>query len=199
MGFRTFIKKAPSTKFVVKNIAPGGKRIRIFNCPIRNNHSKDLLSLPEVSESIIRHSLLKGDLRIKGICGEIEIIDSDISLVQFNDEHKAFLQSLGITQGLEAGGGIAEIPFVFKQGISLIGAKDGTNRTFTTPDKFINGSLGNNEFRIKIIHNGRDLIENENYTLIESGGAGTGFDTIVFISIIPTTKSKLEVSYVVEA
>ena len=197
MGFRTFISNAPSTEFVVKNIAPDGKRIRIFNCPIRNGRTKDLLAIPEVSEDVIRHSLLKGDLRIKAVCGEILVVQSDIDLLQFNDEHKAFLQSIGITVGLEITSGISEIPFVFKQGVSLIGTQDGSNRIFTTPDKFINGTLGNNEFRIKITHNGRDLVENQDYTLLESGGAGTGFDTIVFVSFMPAVKSLLEACYVI--
>lgn len=197
MGFRTFITKAPSTKFVVQNIAPEGKRIRIFNCPIRNRATKDLLAIPEVSEDVIRHSLLKGDLRVKALCGEIVVVQSDIDLLQFNDEHKAFLQSIGITIGLEITSGISEIPFTFKQGVSLIGTQDGSNRIFTTPDNFINGTLGNNEFRIKITHNGRDLVENQDYTLLESGGAGTGFNTIIFVSFMPAVKSLLEACYVI--
>lgn len=200
-GFYTLFKKNPSTKFVVKNIAPNGKRIKIFNYPIINGRTRDLLSIPEISEATIRHSLLKGELVNKFRCGEIIVTDSDIDLLQFNDEQKAFLQSVGITNGLEVTGtgGIAEIPFIFKQDIELIGVQDGSNRTFTTPDDFIEGVFGSNEFHIRVRFNGRILI-NDEYLLMESGGPGTGYDTIVFVgSPPPEAKHEIRVDYVTEA
>jgi len=45
-----------------------------------------------IGEGDIRDSLLKGALRNKLIAGEIEIVDSDIHLIQFNEEQKVFLQ-----------------------------------------------------------------------------------------------------------
>ena len=39
--FHTWFPKAPSTCFVVKNIAPFGKRIKIFNYPIVNGGTRD--------------------------------------------------------------------------------------------------------------------------------------------------------------
>lgn len=200
-GFYTFFKKNPSTKFVVKNIAPFGKRIKIFNYPIVSGGTRDLLAIPEISEATIRHSLLKGELVNKFRCGELTVVDADIDLLQFNDEQKAFLQSIGITKGLEVTGtgGLAEIPFIFKQEKELIGTQDGTNRTFTTPDKFVDGALGANEFHIRVIFNGRTLIKEDEFIIIESGGAGTGFDTIVFVNQIPQTKHEIRVDYVTEA
>lgn len=194
--FHTFFPKA-GTCFIVKNIAPQGKRIRIFNCPIPNGEEKDLLAIPEISESVIRHSLLKGELRIKGVCQEILITCSDIDLTQYNEEQKAFLISIGISDGLD-GPGQTEIPFLFKQGAELLGTKDSSNRIFTTPDKFINGAFGDNDFRISVKHNGRDLIAGCDFTMIESAGPGTGFDTLTFITFVPNSTSELFADYVTE-
>jgi hypothetical protein len=102
VGFNTFFPKTFDTRFVVRNIAPNGKRVRIFQYPIDNGYTRDLLAIPEVSESDIRHSLLKGTLYIKIACNEIEIVYSNIDLLQFGVDHKAFLESAGVTVGLEA-------------------------------------------------------------------------------------------------
>jgi len=197
---RTLFPKAPSTKFVVKNIAPNNKTVRVFNTPIRNRDTYDLLSVPDISEADIRHSLLKGELRIKFNCQEIFVVDSDIDLLQFNDEHKAWLESIGITKGLEVTGtGTSVLNFAFKQDIMLIGTQDGSNRIFTTPEYFIQGTFGNNKFAIQVNLNGRILIDDIHYIATESGGVGTGFDTITFISNIkPKDKDELLVNYVVE-
>ena len=192
---RTLFPKAPSTKFVVRNIAPNNKTVRVFNTPIRNGDTYDLLCVPDISEASIRHSLLKGELLIKFRCLELFVVDSDIDLLQFNDEHKAFLQSIGITKGLEVTGAI--LNFAFKQGVSLLGTRDGTNRVFTIPEDFLNGIFGNNIFRILIRHNGRVLVLGVDYTVSESGGAGTGFDTIMF-TFAPKKKSELFADYVIE-
>lgn len=102
--------KNPSTKFVVRNIAAGNKRVRIFNYPIGNGKERDLLAIPGISEADIRHSLLKGQLLYKLTHSEITIVDSDIDLLQFNEDQKAFLQSHGVTVGLEVTGGGGGFP-----------------------------------------------------------------------------------------
>jgi hypothetical protein len=199
--FYTFFPKNCDTKFVVKNIAPAGKRIKVFNYPIVNGGERDLLAIPEISEATIRHSLLKGELVNKLRCGELIVIDSNIDLLQFDECHKAFLESVGVNDGLEVetGGGTGTIPFLFKQGIELIGIKNSSNRVFTTPEAFINGTFGSNIFRILLRHNGRVLVLGIDYTVSESGGIGTGFDTITFISFKPKSKSELFADYVIEA
>lgn len=101
VGGNTIFQKL-GTFFIVKNIAPNNKRIRIFQYPINNGQTRDILAIPGVSEADIRHSLLKGELLVKLQHQEITIVQSDIDLLQFNDVQKAFLQSAGITKGLEA-------------------------------------------------------------------------------------------------
>ena len=85
-----------------------------------------------------------------------------------------------------------------KTGIQLIGTLDGVNRTFTTPDKFthVNG------LSLDVFHNGRRLLEAQvqdvrqgDFFCSESGGAGTGFDTIILLSFAPIGRSALVADY----
>lgn len=194
---RTFFPKE-CTSFVVKNIAPFNKTLRVFRTPIRNGATYDLLNVPDVSEAVIRHSLLKGELRQRFLQQELYVVESDIDLLQFNECHKTWLQSIGITKGLEVTG-TGSIPFLFIQGVELIGVKNGTNRVFTTPDDFINGSFGGNDFRVLLRHNGRVLVPDLDFVVSESGGVGTGFDTITLLTFAPNKKSELYADYVTEA
>lgn len=105
MGMNDF---APYVKingcFIVRNTTPDrNKTIKIFNYPILFNTTRDLLNIPGVSESDIRASLLKGELRHKIMAQDIVIECSDIDLLQFNDEHRSFLQNAGVVNGLEVG------------------------------------------------------------------------------------------------
>lgn len=198
VGFETWFPKTSPTVFVVKNIAPEGKRIKIFNFPINNGEERDLMSINFVSEADIRHSLLKGELLTKLRSREAIVTACNIDLLQFDDVHKAFLRSVGVVNGLEAGGGSGPsiLSFAFKQGISLIGDIDGANRTFRTPEVFINSTYGNNKFSILVRHNGRVLAENSDYFVAEGGGAGTGFNTII-LTFSPGINSIILADYVV--
>jgi len=109
--FAPFLKKYGC--FVVRNVTTDRKKtIKIFNYPILFNTTRDLLMIPGVSESDIRASLLKGELRHKILAEDIVVECSDIDLLQFNLEQKSFLQNAGIINGLEInagpGGGLTE-------------------------------------------------------------------------------------------
>jgi len=198
VGHNTWFSKQCPTVFVVKNIDPGKKRVRIFQQPINPGETRDLMETDWVSEADIRHSLLKGSLNVKLRAGEIIIVDSNIDLLQFDPCHKEFLESAGITTGLEVeNGGGSSFPFIFREGTELIGTIDGINRTFTTPEVFLDGTISDNVLRIKILHNGRRLIKDIDYIISESGGLGTGYDTVEFISFIPQAepKSRLVADY----
>jgi hypothetical protein len=97
---RTFQKKTVNTVFRVRNIAQDQRTIRIFGTPIYYDAVRDLLSIPEISESDIRHSLLKGELKEQKQKRFIEVTESTIDLTQFDSEQRAFLQSLGISSGI---------------------------------------------------------------------------------------------------
>lgn len=62
-------------------------------------------------------------------------------------------------------------------GVSLIGTIDGSNQVFTTPSKFIYEAGGES---LCVYYNGQRLIEGaiDDYTVSESGGPGTGHDTV---------------------
>jgi hypothetical protein len=201
MGYRTFEPKRCPVSFVIKNIAPKRKTIKVFLTPIKNGQEYDLMNIPAVSEAVIKHSLLKGELMTKIKAGEIHIEESSIDLLQFDDCQKQFLIDAGVVKGVDpdtlGGGGGANLNFAFKQGQDLIGTLDGNNRVFTTSEKFINGTWGNNIFKILIKHNGRDLVEGIDYMISESGGVGSGYDTVIF-TFSPTSTSILSTDYVVK-
>lgn len=81
-------------------------------------------------------------------------------------------------------------------GIELLGVKNDFNRVFTTPDKFLHQTYYGAEPRICLMHNGRRLIEFDDFTVSESGGLGTGFDTITVVSFSPSSRSRLTADYV---
>lgn len=67
----------------------------------------------------------------------------------------------------------------FKEYVGLTGLQNDSNLVFTIPDKAIHSPPG---FQLKVYRNGVRLnpgVGND-YTVSESGGAGTGFDTITF-------------------
>lgn len=196
VGFTTFFPKQSNTVFKVMNIAPNNKRIKIFNLPIPNGGVRDLLATPEVSEADIRHALLKGELFRKIVVGEIRIVESNIDLLQFDNTQKQFLINAGVTDGLTPA---FEVPWLLKSNIELLGDRDGVNRIFTVPfgDKFLDGEFNGNVFTITINHNGRTLVKNIDFTIFESGGVGTGYDSINTIALIPTVNSALYATYTI--
>lgn len=102
VGFRTFHPKQVNTVFTVKNVASSKKVVKIFNYPIPWNMERDLLTIPEVSEADIRHSLLKGTLAVKLRAGEIRVTNSTIDLLQFDTQQRSFLINAGVSAGLDA-------------------------------------------------------------------------------------------------
>lgn len=192
------------------------KVISIFNYPINPGQTRDLLQIRGVQESDIRNSLLKGVLRHKFLCGDIALVSSNIDLLQFSPEQKDFLYEFGFYKGVAIGcdeldetayacidGYITanhppgNLNYAWREKIALIGLKNGSNRTFYTPEKFINGSYFGNIFHLTVEHNGRELYENIDFTISESGGPGTGYDVINLISFTPNTHSLLYATYVV--
>jgi hypothetical protein len=204
MGFNTFAEWSTNPLcFIVLNITSNPeKTLSIFTYPVPHFCTRDLLRIPGVAESDIRSSLLKGQLRNLIIRQQITVICSDIDLLQFSDVNKAFLESAGITKGLEVSGGGASIPYSFRQNQSLDGIVDGTNRTFTLPnsDKAVIGEYYGNIFDFFLTHNGKKMEPHHDYILSESGGPGSGFDTITCISnpILPG-RSVLRANYVIAA
>lgn len=87
-------------------------------------------------------------------------------------------------------------------GVSLVGPLDGLNRIFrTTPDHFVHDPGGTGK-TIEVWHNGRRLLQTAthdpsvgDYWVEESGGVGTGFDTINLLTFAPIDRSSLVADY----
>lgn len=98
-----------NTHFIVKNTSgnsttsPYQKTIKIFNYPILYGDTRDILQIPGVQEADIRAALLKGEIRHKLLNGDIAMVSSNIDLLQFSDKQRAFLQTMGITEGVQVG------------------------------------------------------------------------------------------------
>lgn len=88
-----------NTVFIVKNVSSSRRAIKIFRHKIDWNQQFDLLGIRGISEEDIRASLLKGELLHRLLNSTIEVIESDINLLQFNEEQRDFLLSKGITIG----------------------------------------------------------------------------------------------------
>jgi len=199
-------------QFVVRNTSPQKKTIFFFaGWPINLGCTRDLLKIPGVSEGDIKSSLMKGEIRNKLKNGDIELVFSNIDLLQFNDCGIQYLQGYGFTTGVLVGydqldgyvqsllNQVGGISYLWREKIQLIGLKDGTNRMFFTPDKFLNGSYASNSFVITVEHNGKQLYENIDFTIGESGGPGSGYDTINLISFTPNRHSLLYSTYAIIA
>jgi hypothetical protein len=91
---------------------------------------------------------------------------------------------------------------VVRVGVPLVGAKDGRNRVFkTSPEHFVHDPGGSGK-TIELWHNGRRLAQTGlsspefgDYTVLESGGIGTGFDTIKLLTFSPVGSSSLLANY----
>lgn len=102
MGMDSFAPgNVNNNSFIVMNVSPEPKTVRVFHYPINYLATRNLISIPGVGESDIRASLLKGELRTKILAKELVVLYSDIDLLQFNLAQKTFLQNAGITIGLD--------------------------------------------------------------------------------------------------
>jgi hypothetical protein len=83
-------------------------------------------------------------------------------------------------------------------GVELLGVVNGTNVTFTTPNKFV---YQPGVVEIAVFLNGQRLTPGvgKDFVATESGGSGSGYDTIVF-AVAPrlsgATEDQIRVDYV---
>lgn len=188
--------------FTIKNVCPDKRKtIFLWGVPVNFGNTRNLLTIPGISPENIKSSLQQGLLRHKLLAGDIVIVSSDIELILFNLEQKHFFQEGGVEQGLDAGSGSGPSTpqYLWREEKDLIGARDSSNRTFYTTEKFLNGAFTTgDQFHISIQHNGKLLYENTDYSIGESV-PGLGYDMITFISIVPNINSILKCNYAVKA
>ena len=192
-SFAPYVVRPGYGQFVVRNIANPLKMVRIFNEPIypfgSDGDTRDLLKTPGWGEADIRASLLKGEIRNKLLAHEIIILASDVDLLQFNMNQLAFLTASGITIGTQVG--IPQQLFVWNEDIHLVGAVDGFNTVYTIPNGVF---VQSGYYTIVVYLNGVKQNFNDDFTISESGGPGTGYDTVTFT--VPPESSTLPVDVV---
>lgn len=77
-----------------------------------------------------------------------------------------------------------------RSGVVLLGAVDGSNVSFTTPDKFV---FFPGVVEVAVFLNGQRLTQGagKDFVVSESGGSGSGYDTIVF-AVAPRSSGATE-------
>jgi len=86
---------------------------------------------------------------------------------------------------------IIPTPMTWRWQVEVLGPKNGLNLTYTTPEKFIPGS-------IQLYRNGSRLMRNgpaSDFSVTESGGLGTGYDTITLSAFPPKSNENLFSDY----
>lgn len=123
---------------------------------------------------------------------------SRLRQVIFGDDpgpHHWFDDFLG--QGIKSLKDLSAVVAV-RKGFAFLDPKNGANRIFhTTPLKFAHDLVGTGQ-TIEVWHNGRRLVQTASanpstgdYTVAESGGSGSGFDTVVLLTFAPVGTSAL--------
>lgn len=73
----------------------------------------------------------------------------------------------------------------------LAGPVNGLNVVFTTPETFAHAPPG---ISIRVYLNGQRVLLVDDYTVAESGGPGTGFDTVIMVEA-PRSGDKVFADY----
>lgn len=79
----------------------------------------------------------------------------------------------------------------FRFGVSLAGTRNGVNTTFTTPEPFRHDPP---RADLCLFYNGQRLLLGDDFTVSESGGPGTGYDTVTTL-FAPRFVEKLWADY----
>jgi hypothetical protein len=197
MAYNVFAtSKQNSVCFRVTNVNFEHKTINIFHFPIPWSRSRDLMQERGIGEQDINTSLLKGSLRHKLHVGDILIECSNVNLLTFSPQQKAFLIASGVTLGYEIVVPPGAIDFALKYNMPLTGVQNGVNTVFTTPQPFIYGAFDSNYFRPQVFHNGRLLYDTLDYVAARSNpGVSPYYDQIIFTSFAPTATSHLLITY----
>jgi len=77
---------------------------------------------------------------------------------------------------------VKKIDDLERTGIALLGDIDAVNQVFTTPTYFVHEVSGRS---IRVYYNGQRLYDPDDYVCSESGGAGTGYDTVTLQGTMP--------------
>lgn len=76
----------------------------------------------------------------------------------------------------------------------LVGSKNGLNKVFTTPDPYF---VQDGEQIIRVVLNGQRFSSPDDFVASESGGVGTGYDTVTLVAVAPVPTDELTADYMV--
>lgn len=169
--------------------------LKRYNSIRRADNTDDQQGTSAIQGALIG-SETQEDLQVFILSRMRQIIFGEASPEHWYDDF--FSEGILSLKDLSASSGLAQV----RIGVSLIGPKDGANRIFrTTPDYFVHSPGGNGK-TIEIWHNGRRLAQTGasnpelgDYTVEESGGVGTGYDTINLLTFAPVGRSSLLANY----
>lgn len=188
MGDNSFAPYASlNTFFIVQNVSPQRKTIKIFNYPINLGCTRDLLQIPGVGEADIRVSLLKGELQHKILAQDIVIVETNLDLLQFDPLQLQFLLSAGVNYGTSQTP--SDQQYTQYQNVTLQGSLNGSNVIFTLPNDqyYVQNSL----LKIIVYWNGVRQVLNDDYTL---GIFSDGYQSIV-LTIPPSFDDIIAADY----
>lgn len=80
----------------------------------------------------------------------------------------------------------------FRTAQLLVGTLDGVNTIFTTTEVFVHDPP---RLSIAVYFNGQRLLLTDDYTLAESGGPGSGYDTVTTLTV-PRSGDKIWADYI---
>jgi hypothetical protein len=80
----------------------------------------------------------------------------------------------------------------FRFGVVLSGAVNGVNFVFTAPESWRQSPPN---FAICVYYNGQRLLLADDYVVSESGGPGTGYDTVSTV-VVPKPGDKIWADYI---
>lgn len=139
----------------------------------------------------------------------VDVDESDVVITAIEDELvcvEVGLQGPGGPQGPEGPQGPpgVGIPLTrLRYNEILVGTKNGVNKVFTLPssEKAIHDVPG---VQIALYYNGqrlhpvqsRDGVASDDYSVSESGGTGTGYDTVTFTHIAPKSDDRVSSDYI---
>lgn len=95
------------------------------------------------------------------------------------------------------GGGVTpDIPTALRTNVVPLGTVNGVNTVFTTPDNFVHDGVTNEAVFLRGLR--RSEGAGNDYVASESGGAGTGYDTITFARA-PKTGDNIVLDYYIDS
>lgn len=163
---------------------------------LRNDPTLDVVFAFDASDIPSIRTLYGGDIEVEGNSVSVEAATRNL-----NFDNAAVVNDgpNRVTVDLDASPGVPGISR-HRQFVELSGVQDGVNQVFTLPEVAVHNMP--NGLQVKVYLNGLLLRpgSTRDYEVSESGGVGTGYDTVTFLNgLAPKARDSLWADYVVPA